>query len=195
MPRRAPRLMAADGCYLAPICCQSGFWAGGLIGGGSAGSHPWHSNVTLGVVLVAVWVSFLFCCFFSRYLLTCLLGIPHPLPGPHSLSSPASPPPQMPHPVSTDQSHSSMQQGLHAPPHPSSQSGQPLHHSGAPQPPRQPPPPQPGANSHPHGDLTFTPSSALEGQAGGSVAPDMPEPSLDVSVRCAPARPAIDRSL
>ncbi|XP_072559894.1 zinc finger MIZ domain-containing protein 1a isoform X1 [Paramormyrops kingsleyae] len=109
----------------------------------------------------------------------------HPPDMPGGLMNPDKPlshgmPDAMPHPVSTDQSHSSMQQGLHAPPHPSSQSGQPLHHSGAPQPPRQPPPPQPGANSHPHGDLTFTPSSALEGQAGGSVAPDMPEPSLDL---------------
>ncbi|XP_035259796.1 zinc finger MIZ domain-containing protein 1a isoform X2 [Anguilla anguilla] len=86
----------------------------------------------------------------------------------------------MPHPVSTDQSHSSMPPSLHAPPHPSSQSGQPLHHSGPPPPPRQPPPPQPGSNSHPHSDLTFNPSSALEGQAGGPVAPEMPEPSLDL---------------
>ncbi|XP_029104672.1 zinc finger MIZ domain-containing protein 1a isoform X3 [Scleropages formosus] len=110
----------------------------------------------------------------------------HPPDLPSSLMNPDKPlshnmPDTMPpHPVSTDQSHSSTQQGLHVPPHPSSQSGQPLHHSGAPQPPRQPPPPQPGSNSHPHGDLTFNPSSALEGQAGGPVAPDMPEPSLDL---------------
>lgn len=73
-----------------------------------------------------------------------------------------------------------MQQGLHVP-HPSSQSGPPLHHSGAPppsQPPRQPPQAAPG--SHPHSDLTFNPSSALEGQAGAQGASDMPEPSLDL---------------
>lgn len=71
-----------------------------------------------------------------------------------------------------------MQQGLHVP-HPSSQSGQPLHHSGPPsQQSRQPPPAASG--NHPHSDLTFNPSSALEGQAGGQGAPDMPEPSLDL---------------
>lgn len=90
------------------------------------------------------------------------------------------PPPQIPHPGSTDQSHTSMQQGLHVP-HPSSQSGQPLHHSGPPtQQSRQPPPA--ASSNHPHSDLTFNPSSALEGQAGGQGAPDMPEPSLDVSL-------------
>uniref|UniRef100_A0A8B9FLN2 Zinc finger MIZ-type containing 1 n=1 Tax=Amazona collaria TaxID=241587 RepID=A0A8B9FLN2_9PSIT len=88
------------------------------------------------------------------------------------------PPPQIPHPGSTDQSHTSMQQGLHVP-HPSSQSGQPLHHSGPPtQQSRQPPPA--ASSNHPHSDLTFNPSSALEGQAGGQGAPDMPEPSLDL---------------
>lgn len=90
------------------------------------------------------------------------------------------PPSQIPHPGSTDQSHSSMQQGLHVP-HPSSQSGQPLHHSGPPtQQSRQPP--QAASSNHPHSDLTFNPSSALEGQAGGQGASDMPEPSLDVSL-------------
>ncbi|KAL2303097.1 hypothetical protein Nmel_010559 [Mimus melanotis] len=84
----------------------------------------------------------------------------------------------IPHPGSTDQSHTSMQQGLHVP-HPSSQSGQPLHHSGPPtQQSRQPPPA--ASSNHPHSDLTFNPSSALEGQAGGQGAPDMPEPSLDL---------------
>uniref|UniRef100_A0A8C4YKU0 Zinc finger MIZ-type containing 1 n=1 Tax=Gopherus evgoodei TaxID=1825980 RepID=A0A8C4YKU0_9SAUR len=88
------------------------------------------------------------------------------------------PPSQIPHPGSTDQSHSSMQQGLHVP-HPSSQSGQPLHHSGPPtQQSRQPP--QAASSNHPHSDLTFNPSSALEGQAGGQGASDMPEPSLDL---------------
>lgn len=93
-----------------------------------------------------------------------------------------SPPPQMPHAGSSDQPHPSMQQGLHVP-HPSSQSGPPLHHSGAPPPPSQPPrqPPQAAPSNHPHSDLTFNPSSALEGQAGAQGASDMPEPSLDVS--------------
>lgn len=93
-----------------------------------------------------------------------------------------SPPPQMPHAGSSDQPHPSIQQGLHVP-HPSSQSGPPLHHSGAPPPPSQPPrqPPQAAPSNHPHSDLTFNPSSALEGQAGAQGASDMPEPSLDVS--------------
>lgn len=98
----------------------------------------------------------------------------------------------------SDQSHNSMQQSLHASPHPGSQTGPPLHHSGqsgqplhhsgpSSQPPRQPQPqPQPqhpGQNSHPHSDLNFNPSS--DGQMG-QAAQDMPEPSLDVSV------PALD---
>uniref|UniRef100_A0A3Q1KEI0 SP-RING-type domain-containing protein n=1 Tax=Anabas testudineus TaxID=64144 RepID=A0A3Q1KEI0_ANATE len=74
---------------------------------------------------------------------------------------------------------------LRASPHPGSQSGQQLHHSGPPQPSRQAPPPQqqqqqqqqqPGPNNHPHGDLPFNPSSSLDSQAGS----DMPEPSLDL---------------
>uniref|UniRef100_A0A3B4H064 Zinc finger MIZ domain-containing protein 1-like n=1 Tax=Pundamilia nyererei TaxID=303518 RepID=A0A3B4H064_9CICH len=75
---------------------------------------------------------------------------------------------------------------LHASPHPGSQSGQQLHHSGPPQPSRQAPPPQqqqqqqqqqqPGPNNHPHSDLAFNPSSSLDSQAGS----DMPEPSLDL---------------
>uniref|UniRef100_A0A665WA87 Zinc finger MIZ domain-containing protein 1-like n=1 Tax=Echeneis naucrates TaxID=173247 RepID=A0A665WA87_ECHNA len=96
---------------------------------------------------------------------------------------------QMSHP---DQSHNSMQQSLHASPHPvsqtgpplhhSGQSGQPLHHSGqSSQPPRQsqpqPQPQQPGQNNHPHSDLNFNPSS--DGQMGQG-AQDMPEPSLDL---------------
>uniref|UniRef100_A0A8C4T5P4 Zinc finger, MIZ-type containing 1a n=1 Tax=Erpetoichthys calabaricus TaxID=27687 RepID=A0A8C4T5P4_ERPCA len=108
----------------------------------------------------------------------------HPPDIPNSLMTPDKPlshamPDTIPHPGSTDQSHNSMQQGLHAPPHPNSQSGQPLHHSGPPQQSRQPPP-QAGANNHPHSDLTFNPSAGLEGQAGGQGAPDMPEPSLDL---------------
>lgn len=93
-----------------------------------------------------------------------------------------SPPPQMPHAGSSDQPHPSIPQGLHVP-HPSSQSGPPLHHSGAPAAPSQPPrqPPQAAPSNHPHSDLTFNPSSALEGQAGAQGASDMPEPSLDVS--------------
>lgn len=99
---------------------------------------------------------------------------------------------QMSHP---DQSHNSMQQSLHASPHPGSQTGPPLHHSGqsgqplhhsgqSSQPLRQSQPQpqpqqQPGQNSHPHSDLNFNPSS--DGQMGQG-AQDMPEPSLDVSV-------------
>ncbi|XP_048472191.1 zinc finger MIZ domain-containing protein 1a isoform X6 [Rhincodon typus] len=103
----------------------------------------------------------------------------HPPDMPNSLMTPDKPlshsmPDQMPHPGSTDQSHSSMQQGLHAL-HPSSQSGQPLHHSDPSQQPRQA-----GSSNHPHSDLTFRPSSTLEGQAGGQGTSDMPEPSLDL---------------
>ena len=90
----------------------------------------------------------------------------------------------------SDQSHNSMQQSLHASPHPGSQTGPPLHHSGqsgqplhhsgqSSQPPRQPQHQHPGQNSHPHSDLNFNPSS--DGQMGQG-AQDMPEPSLDVSV-------------
>uniref|UniRef100_A0A672QU72 Zinc finger MIZ domain-containing protein 1-like n=1 Tax=Sinocyclocheilus grahami TaxID=75366 RepID=A0A672QU72_SINGR len=89
--------------------------------------------------------------------------------------------PQMPHPVSADQSHASMQPGMHTSPHPNSQSAQPLHHSGPPssQPPRQPPPPQQLVqNSHLHADMTFNPTA--DGQAGGQGSADMPEPSLDL---------------
>uniref|UniRef100_A0A671XNA8 Zinc finger MIZ-type containing 1 n=1 Tax=Sparus aurata TaxID=8175 RepID=A0A671XNA8_SPAAU len=77
----------------------------------------------------------------------------------------------IPHSAGNDQSHGPLQQGLHASPHPGSQSGQQLHHSGPPQPSRQP-----GPNNHPHGDLAFNPSSSLDSQAGS----DMPEPSLDL---------------
>ncbi|XP_034538577.1 zinc finger MIZ domain-containing protein 1a [Notolabrus celidotus] len=93
----------------------------------------------------------------------------------------------------SDQSHNSMQQILHASPHPGSQSGPPLHHTGqsgqplhhsgqSSQPPRQSQPQpqpqqqQPGQNSHPHSDLNFNPSSEQMGQG----AQDMPEPSLDL---------------
>uniref|UniRef100_A0A8C9A4H6 Zinc finger MIZ-type containing 1 n=1 Tax=Prolemur simus TaxID=1328070 RepID=A0A8C9A4H6_PROSS len=101
-----------------------------------------------------------------------------------ALEKPLSHPMQetMPHAGSSDQPHPSIQ-GLHVP-HPSSQSGPPLHHSGAPPPPppSQPPrqPPQAAPSNHPHSDLTFNPSSALEGQAGAQGASDMPEPSLDL---------------
>lgn len=90
----------------------------------------------------------------------------------------------------SDQSHNSMQPNMHASPHAgsqsgpllhhSSQSGQPLHHSGqSSQPPRQsqPQPQHPGQNSHPHGDLSFNPSSDTQMAQG---AQDMPEPSLDL---------------
>ncbi|KAK6329542.1 hypothetical protein J4Q44_G00015200 [Coregonus suidteri] len=82
-------------------------------------------------------------------------------------------PDSIPHPANSDQSHNLLQQSLHAPSHPGSQSGQPLHHSGPPQPSRQQAPPpqqqQPGPNSHPQH------SDPLEGLGGG-----LPEPSLDL---------------
>ncbi|XP_069096279.1 zinc finger MIZ domain-containing protein 1 isoform X3 [Pleurodeles waltl] len=108
----------------------------------------------------------------------------HPPDLPNSMGAmdkPLSHPMQesMPHPGSSDQLHSSLQQGLHAHHHhPSSQSGQPLHPSGPTQLSRQPP--QAAPSNHPHGDLTFHPASALHGQAGGQGAPDMTEPSLDL---------------
>ncbi|XP_072534152.1 zinc finger MIZ domain-containing protein 1a isoform X3 [Salminus brasiliensis] len=110
----------------------------------------------------------------------------HPPDVPNNLMGPDKPlghgmPDSMPHPVSAEQSHASMQPGMHASPHPNSQSAQPLHHSGPPssQPPRQAPPPQqPGPNNHPHADMTFNP--AAEGQVGGQGPADMPEPSLDL---------------
>uniref|UniRef100_A0AAZ3QPA0 SP-RING-type domain-containing protein n=1 Tax=Oncorhynchus tshawytscha TaxID=74940 RepID=A0AAZ3QPA0_ONCTS len=86
-------------------------------------------------------------------------------------------PDSIPHPTITDQSHNLLQHSVHAQSHPGSQSGQPLHHSGPPQPSRQqalpPQQQQPGPNNHPlhHGD-------PLEGLGGGL--PDMPEPSLDL---------------
>uniref|UniRef100_A0A8C3A890 Zinc finger, MIZ-type containing 1a n=1 Tax=Cyclopterus lumpus TaxID=8103 RepID=A0A8C3A890_CYCLU len=79
----------------------------------------------------------------------------------------------------TDQSHNSMQQSLHASPHPGSHSGPPLHHSGQSGPPlhHSGQPSQPPRQSHPHSDLNFNPSS--DGQMGQGVH-DMPEPSLDL---------------
>uniref|UniRef100_A0A3Q3E3U9 Zinc finger, MIZ-type containing 1a n=1 Tax=Labrus bergylta TaxID=56723 RepID=A0A3Q3E3U9_9LABR len=88
----------------------------------------------------------------------------------------------------SEQSHNSMQQILHVSPHPRSQSGPPLHHTGqsgqplhhsgqSSQPPRQSQSQQqPGQNNHPHGDLSFNPTSEQMGQG----AQDMPEPSLDL---------------
>ncbi|KAL0983689.1 hypothetical protein UPYG_G00131390 [Umbra pygmaea] len=89
-------------------------------------------------------------------------------------------PDSIPHSANTDQSHSSLQQRLHAPSQPTNQSGQPLHHTGHPQSSRQQAPPpqqqQPGPNNHPqHGD-PFNPSNSLEAQGLS----DMPEPSLDL---------------
>ncbi|CAJ1080308.1 zinc finger MIZ domain-containing protein 1-like isoform X3 [Xyrichtys novacula] len=120
----------------------------------------------------------------------------HPPDMPNSLMTQDKPlshnmPDSIPHSAGNDQSHGSLQQSLHASPHPGSQSGQQLHHSGPPQPSRQAPPPQqqqqqqqqqqlqqqqPGPNNHPHSDLAFNPSSSLDSQAGS----DMPEPSLDL---------------
>uniref|UniRef100_A0A3Q1HD04 SP-RING-type domain-containing protein n=1 Tax=Anabas testudineus TaxID=64144 RepID=A0A3Q1HD04_ANATE len=108
----------------------------------------------------------------------------HPPDGPGGLLSQDKP---LNHSMN-DASHNSMQQSLHASPHPGSQTGPPLHHSGqsgqplhhsgpSSQPPRQSQPQQSGQNSHPHGDLNFNPSS--DGQMGQG-AQDMPEPSLDL---------------
>ncbi|XP_039645025.1 zinc finger MIZ domain-containing protein 1-like [Perca fluviatilis] len=109
----------------------------------------------------------------------------HPPDMPNSLMAQDKPlshnmPDSIPHSAGNDQSHGPLQ-SLHASPHPGSQSGQQLHHSGPPQPSRQAPPPQqqqqpPGPNNHPHGDLAFNPSSSLDSQAGS----DMPEPSIDL---------------
>ncbi|XP_064172777.1 zinc finger MIZ domain-containing protein 1-like isoform X2 [Anguilla rostrata] len=110
---------------------------------------------------------------------------PHPPDGPASLAVPDKPtnrcaPEPMAHPGS-DQSHSSMPQGLRAPPRPSSQSGQPFHHGGPPIPAsRQHPPTQPAVNSHPHAQMTFNPPSTVETRPGGQGAPEIPEPSLDL---------------
>uniref|UniRef100_A0A8C6MD02 Zinc finger MIZ-type containing 1 n=1 Tax=Nothobranchius furzeri TaxID=105023 RepID=A0A8C6MD02_NOTFU len=118
----------------------------------------------------------------------------HPPDMPNSLMTQDKPlshsmPDSIPHSAGPDQTHGLLQQTLHASPHPGSQSGPQLHHSGPPQPSRQAPPPQqqpqpqpqqqpqqPGPNTHPHSDLTFNPSSSLDSQAGS----DMPEPSLDL---------------
>ncbi|XP_033467152.1 zinc finger MIZ domain-containing protein 1-like isoform X1 [Epinephelus lanceolatus] len=114
----------------------------------------------------------------------------HPPDMPNSLMAQDKPlshnmPDSIPHSAGNDQSHGPPLQSLHASPHPGSQSGQQLHHSGPPQPSRQAPPPQqqqqqqqqpPGPNNHPHSDLAFNPSSSLDSQAGA----DMPEPSLDL---------------
>lgn len=126
------------------------------------------------------WLCFGVCCFPGFVWFSFLQASCGCASSPHLSSLLLSPPPQIPHAGSSDQPHPSMQQGLHVP-HPSSQSGPPLHHSGAP-PPSQPPrqPPQAAPSNHPHSDLTFNPSSALEGQAGAQGASDMPEPSLDL---------------
>ncbi|XP_014915188.1 zinc finger MIZ domain-containing protein 1 isoform X2 [Poecilia latipinna] len=113
----------------------------------------------------------------------------HPPDIPNSLMTQDKPlshnmPDSIPHSAGPDQTHGPLQQSLHPSPHPGSQSGQQLHHSGPPQPSRQAPLPQqqqaqqqqPTANNHPHTDLAFNPSSSLDSQAGS----DMPEPSLDL---------------
>ncbi|XP_051896890.1 zinc finger MIZ domain-containing protein 1-like isoform X6 [Pristis pectinata] len=89
----------------------------------------------------------------------------------HSMSD------QIPHSATIDQSHPTMQQGVHAP-HLGNQSGQPLHHRSPSQHQRQLQ--QAGSNAHSHGELTFNPSSVMEGQPGGQGAADVPEPSLEL---------------
>ncbi|XP_069773765.1 zinc finger MIZ domain-containing protein 1-like isoform X3 [Narcine bancroftii] len=86
-------------------------------------------------------------------------------------------PDQIPHSATIEQSHPTMQQGVHAP-HLGNQSGQPLHHRTPSQHPRQLQ--QTGSSVHSHGELTFNPSSVMEGQPGGQGAADVPEPSLEL---------------
>ncbi|KFR14384.1 Zinc finger MIZ domain-containing protein 1, partial [Opisthocomus hoazin] len=89
-----------------------------------------------------------------------------------ALDKPLSHPLQesIPHPGSTDQSHTSMQQGLHVP-HPSSQSGQPLHHSGPPtQHPQHCPVPTLGSTQHSHG-----PAHPYEGSGQGVLPGPLPK--------------------
>uniref|UniRef100_A0A7N6BY41 SP-RING-type domain-containing protein n=1 Tax=Anabas testudineus TaxID=64144 RepID=A0A7N6BY41_ANATE len=98
----------------------------------------------------------------------------HPPDGPGGLLSQDKPLNHSMNDIShPDQSHNSMQQSLHASPHPGSQTGPPLHHSGQSGQPLH----HSGPSSHPHGDLNFNPSS--DGQMGQG-AQDMPEPSLDL---------------
>ncbi|XP_067879066.1 zinc finger MIZ domain-containing protein 1-like isoform X1 [Heterodontus francisci] len=84
---------------------------------------------------------------------------------------------QISHSGTMDQSHTALQQGLHAP-HLGTQSAQSLHHRSPSQHPRQLQ--QAGAGAHSHGELTFNPTSVMEGQASGQGAADVPEPSLEL---------------
>lgn len=86
--------------------------------------------------------------------------------------------PQIPHSATIDPSHPSMQQGVHVA-HLGNQSGQLLHHRSLAQHSRQLQ--QTGSNLHSHSELSFNPSSVMEGQPGGQGAADVPEPSLEVS--------------
>ncbi|XP_078095356.1 zinc finger MIZ domain-containing protein 1-like isoform X3 [Mustelus asterias] len=86
-------------------------------------------------------------------------------------------PDQIPHSGSMDQSHTTLQQGVHAP-HLGTQPGQALHHRSPSQHPRQMQ--QAGAGAHSHSELSFNPSSVMEGQASGQGAADVPEPSLEL---------------
>uniref|UniRef100_A0A8C5C9C9 Zinc finger MIZ-type containing 1 n=1 Tax=Gadus morhua TaxID=8049 RepID=A0A8C5C9C9_GADMO len=92
----------------------------------------------------------------------------HPPDMPGNLMSQDKPlshnmPDSVPHPASTDQSHSSLQQTLQ---HQQQQQQQQQHQQQQ----------QPGPNNHPHGDLSFNPSNSLDSGSGS----DMPEPSLDL---------------
>ncbi|XP_067857413.1 zinc finger MIZ domain-containing protein 1-like isoform X5 [Heptranchias perlo] len=86
-------------------------------------------------------------------------------------------PDQIPHSGTMDQSHTTLQQGVHAP-HLGTQSGQSLHHRSPSQHPRQLQ--QAGSSAHSHSELTFNPSSVMEGQTSGQGAADVPEPSLEL---------------
>lgn len=89
----------------------------------------------------------------------------------HSMSD------QIPHSATIDPSHPSMQQGVHVA-HLGNQSGQLLHHRSLAQHSRQLQ--QTGSNLHSHSELSFNPSSVMEGQPGGQGAADVPEPSLEL---------------
>ncbi|XP_072342147.1 LOW QUALITY PROTEIN: zinc finger MIZ domain-containing protein 1-like [Scyliorhinus torazame] len=86
-------------------------------------------------------------------------------------------PDQIPHSGPMDQSHTALQQEVHGP-HLGTQPGQSLHHRSPSQHPRQLQ--QAGAGAHSHGELSFNPSSVMEGQASGQGAADVPEPSLEL---------------
>ncbi|XP_048474705.1 zinc finger MIZ domain-containing protein 1-like [Rhincodon typus] len=81
---------------------------------------------------------------------------------------------QIPHSGTMDQSHATLQHGVHA----HHLSGQLLHHRSPSQHLRQLQ--QTSAGVHSHSELTFNPSAVMEGQARGQGAADVPESSLEL---------------